>query len=194
MNMTASEKTIASTPGTTGAGKKSKKGSTKGSAENHGKRFEDRIIKAGALLEAARVLVIRKVDPPTATIRIKGRPVVIQKKSPFLDFHGAAVSDGRAIVIEAKSTSERRLPIRTKKSGVTEEQFQSLRVWYWAGCWTGILWECRPMEKVFWIPYNSLRKFVENYPSRKSIEPGWGDEVEMLPCTAYPNLQQIIER
>jgi len=150
-----------------------------------GQDFERRIDLSAGWAEMNRIIVLRKIEPPTKVIRIGGKPVVIQLRNDCLDYTGTRVVDGRAIWIEAKSTAEPRLGFKVKKSGLTTKQFESLALWYWAGAISGVLWEFRPKAfhakhdtppKVVWIPYRLLSQWEEQNAGRKSIPFSLGTE------------------
>lgn len=166
--------------GKRGSGKRSSNGSTKGKGATPGQDFERKLTKAFEWFESQRLFVFRKVDPPTRVLRFGGKASVVHAKSQFLDFLGVRVKDGRAMMIEAKSTSENRLPINTKKSGVTLKQVEAMRLWYWAGAITGILWDCRPQKRVYWISYQQIRQWTAQAPTRKSLLPGNCQELDVL--------------
>lgn len=107
--------------------------------KNTGKSFEHELELLFKGLEARRIARIRKVDPPTRIIGGGGFRRVIFLPNPFLDYAGAICRSGRAVFLEAKSTSSHRLPI-DRSGGVTEEQVGSLRAWARADALVGVLW------------------------------------------------------
>lgn len=117
---------------------------------------------------------------------------MVHAKSQFLDFLGVRTKDGRAIMIEAKSTGHERLPFGTKKSGITAKQIEAMRLWFWAGAIVGILWECRPLKKIYWIDYQRLRTLLEGGLKRKSLLPGFCQEVDLIftDAGAFPHLAE----
>lgn len=83
---------------------------------------------------------LKKVDPPTKVVNFGGKPKVIFQENPFLDLVGAWTERaGRAIFLEVKSTTKRRLPI-ARPNGVTVKQLEALRDWNASGAVTGVLW------------------------------------------------------
>lgn len=103
---------------------------------NTGKAFEHELELVFRVLESRRIARIRKVDPPT---RIVGPGRIVFLPNPFLDYAGAIVGSGRAVFVEAKSTSTHRLPIG-RDNGLKLEQLESLREWARAGALVGVLW------------------------------------------------------
>lgn len=150
-------------------------------AQKRGKEFESAIIKTAFNYERNRLLVLRKVDPPT--VQFGGR--LIRKRSPFLDFVGSWTErGGRALFLEAKSVNQGVLPIGDR--GLKPEQWNSMRVWHWAGALTGIIW--RHSTGVVWITYEDLRDKIDggavSFPARygHSIACDWStNTVDFLP-------------
>lgn len=109
---------------------------------NTGKGTEDLVKIMGEIYESQGRAVLRKVDPPTRTIRIAGKPVVIQLDNPFLDFVGTWTERaGRMLVIEVKSTKVARLDVG-KDSGVNAKQLAALHAWEKGGAAVGVIWMC----------------------------------------------------
>lgn len=105
-----------------------------------GKGLEGRIEVAAGVYSNRRVCYLKKVDPPTKTIIQGGKPQTILLENPFLDFVGVWTERaGRLIVLEAKTTSEARLPMVT--GGLTQKQIDALRAWHNAGAAVGVIWE-----------------------------------------------------
>lgn len=107
--------------------------------KNTGKTFEHELDLLFRSLEIRKVARIRKVDPPVRVVGGGFARRTIFLPNPFLDYAGVFYSSGRAIFVEAKSTSAHRLPIG-RSGGVTEEQVESLRAWARAGAFVGVLW------------------------------------------------------
>lgn len=86
---------------------------------------------------------VHKVDPPTKTFNVKGKPGMrrtVNLANPFLDFTGAWTEQGgRALLIEAKHTEKPRLPLGGDE-GLTAEQWANAMDWHRAGAMVLILW------------------------------------------------------
>jgi penicillin-binding protein-related factor A (putative recombinase) len=83
---------------------------------------------------------LEKVDPPTKVVNFGGKPKVIYQKNPFLDLVGTwTEKQGRALFLEVKSTTSKRLPI-SRDNGLTKVQIKHLREWRDAGAITALLW------------------------------------------------------
>lgn len=115
---------------------------------SRGKQFEADIKARLTYYEADRILVMRKVDPPT---RIVGPGRIIFLPNPFLDFLGSWVErDGRAVFIEAKETKDAKLGLEQKQTGITKDQLRNLHIWHQANAAAGVLW--RSSEGTFLLP------------------------------------------
>ena len=163
------------------------KSSRQGSlAQERGRAFENAIISTARAYERARLLVLRKVDPPMFVTRIAGRVIARPKRSQFLDFVGAWTErGGRAVIIEAKSIKQAVLPLLTDR-GLKQSQWDSLRVWHWSGAMVAVLW--RHSGGVVWIAYDQLRAAIDagsaSFPARDghAVAVDWArDRVEFLP-------------
>ena len=116
-----------------------------------GKAFEQDIVDLAASYEKARVLVLRKVDPP---VRMLGQRVLFLR-NPFLDFAGSLTSrNGKAIFVEAKETSDGKLAIKSQ-NGVTAHQWHMLRVWNCANAITAVVWHAKP--RVYFLPVDWIQ-------------------------------------
>lgn len=109
--------------------------------KNRGKQFEKDLEEVFTFYEHRRLLVLRKVDPPTQFI---GPGKIIYKANPFLDFVGSWTErGGRMLVIEAKHTDNPKLDI-SSGAGITTDQMHSLRRWHHAGAVAAVLWRFEP--------------------------------------------------
>jgi hypothetical protein len=78
---------------------------------NDGRGFQKEIEQTCGAYQNRRAATLRKVDPPTRVIGTAAARRVIFRPNPFLDFAGSwTARHGRAIFVEAKSTSTHRLP------------------------------------------------------------------------------------
>jgi penicillin-binding protein-related factor A (putative recombinase) len=141
---------------------------------NDGRAWEATVEAILTQYTARGLLRLRKVEPPTRTIGGKGFRKVIYLPNPFLDYVGAwTEAGGRAVFMEAKSTSEDRLPMGGS-GGLSAGQVENLFNWTNAGAVAFVLWEA-PAGVVF-IRAESVRSaFVKN---RKSLAPDDGVPVK----------------
>lgn len=103
---------------------------------NTGKPFEEELATILTKYGARGQLRLKKVEPP---MRFAGRRIILLP-NPFLDFCGSWVErGGRAVFMEAKSTSKNTLPMG--KSGLTDTQLDALRHWHNAGAVAFVLWK-----------------------------------------------------
>lgn len=83
---------------------------------------------------------IHKVDPPVKVFGHGRASRVVMLDNKHLDFVGTWTEQGgRALILEAKYTSERRLPI-DRSPGMSSSQMANLRGWTQAGAATGVIW------------------------------------------------------
>ena len=83
---------------------------------------------------------IHKTDPPVKVFGRPGHQRVRLLDNHWLDFAGIWTEQGgRAIMLEAKWTEKRLLPI-DRSPGMSENQMANLRAWSKAGAATGVLW------------------------------------------------------
>jgi penicillin-binding protein-related factor A (putative recombinase) len=120
---------------------------------NTGLAFQEAIYRTAAEYQHDGVLRLRKVDPPTRVVGGGANRRIIFQPNPFLDFVGCWTERrGRAVFIEAKSTSEPKLPFDSS-SGVTTSQLDSLRHWHNAGAVAFVLWEHAGKTRMLTAPY-----------------------------------------
>ena len=95
---------------------------------------------------------LEKVDPP---IRVMGggkNRRVIFMKNPWLDFGGVWTEQGgRALHLEAKSTTDPRLSIGSDH-GVTADQVDAIRRWSAAGAACAVVWWHADQMKIITAP------------------------------------------
>ena len=109
--------------------------------KNTGKPFEKTIETILMQYASKGILRMKKVDPPTRLLKLGGSTKVIMLPNPFLDYVGSwTARHGRAVFMEAKSTSEPQLKINSD-GGLTVKQFEAMRQWQAAGAVTFVLWE-----------------------------------------------------
>ena len=114
---------------------------------NTGKGFEARISAVNNIYETQRKALLRKCDPPSFSTVKNGVVRHQLLKNPFPDFVGVWTANrGRALFVEAKSTSEPRLGIMSKSGGVSINQCASLFAWHESGGAVCVVWE----HKLYW--------------------------------------------
>ena len=120
---------------------------TRTNMRNTGKAFEKEIEMTAAGYQSRRIATLRKVDPPVAVIwpfdRATGKKVqrVIFKQNPWLDYAGVwTAHHGRMLLVEAKSTSNHRLPFN-RHGGLTTEQCATASTWRACGAAVCIVWQ-----------------------------------------------------
>lgn len=108
---------------------------------NDGRGFEKELeITAGGYVNR-RIATLRKVSPPTRLVGTGANRKVIFLSNPFLDYVGTwTARHGRALFVEAKSTSRHRLPFM-RSGGLTVEQLNTIKTWRIAGAATCLLWQ-----------------------------------------------------
>jgi len=132
-----------------------------------GAEFEKEVIRRAALYEKERLLVLRKVDPPT---RIIGKAKIIYLPNPFLDFVGSYTeAGGRAIFIEAKQTDGDKLGIgSSNSSGVTVKQLHALRVWSASGAIAAVLW--KTPNAIWFVPIEAIESMMYKTQTKRIAE------------------------
>lgn len=113
---------------------------------NDGRGFQKEIEGTVALYREQGIASLEKADPPVVIIwpfdpitKTKKQRVIF-KKNPWLDFVGVwTCRGGRALFVEAKSTSTHRLPIN-RHGGLTDEQVTALFRWRRAGAAVCVVW------------------------------------------------------
>lgn len=108
--------------------------------KNDGRAFQKAIALTGLGYDQAMIATLAKVDPPNFIVGSGDARHVIFKANPFLDFIGVwTARNGRALLIEAKSTATHRLPFN-RSGGITTEQLTTINRWRHAGAAVGVLW------------------------------------------------------
>ena len=140
--------------------------------KNSGKSLEARLEKVNSTYQAKNIAMLRKADPPSKTITIRGKKVHMLLANPFPDFIGVwTEKNGKALFIEAKSTMKPLLPIFQKSGGLTAKQISYMLEWNKAGGCVGIVWEYDLKWKFISIDQvirTSLEKRGKSY--RRSIK------------------------
>lgn len=115
---------------------------TRTNAKNDGRSFQKEIEHTCGGYQSRRIATLRKVDPPTKVVgRTQETRRVFFMANPFLDFVGVwTARHGRALFVEAKSTSTHRLPF-ARSGGITEEQVSSIKTWRIAGAAACVVWQ-----------------------------------------------------
>ena len=109
-----------------------------------GTAFEDHVALVCEAYRFQQRAYLEKVEAPTKVIRAGGFSKVVQLKNPFVDFIGVWREHGnRCIVLEAKSTTEPRLPV-CRDPGVSADQLEAMEKWWSNGAAVGVLWEHGP--------------------------------------------------
>jgi hypothetical protein len=122
------------------------------STKNQGTWFERDLVRICNAYRGKRTMDLEKVEPPTRVVKRPPtfQPEILRLANPFLDFVGTwTAQGGRAIFLEAKSTAEPRLPLRTS-GGLSESQHDALLRWADSGAAVGVLWGHR--EDVRFVP------------------------------------------
>lgn len=144
-------------------------------ARNTGKSFEGLLETVCVHYAAKGIMRLKKVEPPTRIIGGGHFKRIIFLPNPFLDFVGTWTERaGRAVFIEAKSTSEPKLPLGSD-GGVTAKQVDALRDWHGAGAAVGVLWEVK--GDVFFVGVRKLLAVLE-VEGRKHLKPHDCEPVE----------------
>lgn len=113
---------------------------------NDGRSFQKEIEATVAAYREQGIASLEKTDPPVVVIwpfdpitKTKKQRVIF-KKNPWLDFMGVWTRrGGRAVFVEAKSTSSHRLPIN-RHGGLTDEQVTALFRWRRSGAAVCLVW------------------------------------------------------
>lgn len=127
---------------------------------NDGKQFEREIEMTAGAYQSRRIATLRKVDPP---VRVFMRPdrnnpgrmvqQVVFLSNPHLDYVGAWTQrHARALMIELKSKSTRRLPFNTDSGGgLRPEQWAAMKTWRLCGAACCLLWRFGDRVRL-WTP------------------------------------------
>jgi penicillin-binding protein-related factor A (putative recombinase) len=111
-------------------------------AKNDGHSFERMVSQTAEAYDRKNILRLEKVEPPTRRIKIGKVWQIVELSNPLLDFAGVWTErGGRALFIEAKSTTGNESLRLEQDGGVTVKQVSALRRWHNAGAAVGVLWE-----------------------------------------------------
>lgn len=111
-------------------------------SSNDGRTFQATLDMICAEYARRGIADIRKVDPPVRVMGTGKHRRVIFLANPWLDYHGV-LAGGRAVAIEAKSTSAPTLaivPQDSKNSGIQHHQHQTAMRLEAMGAAVGYLW------------------------------------------------------
>lgn len=141
---------------------------------NRGKGLEEYLDVLNEQYEKRGIARIRKVDPPSRTVTVKGRPRTILMPNDWLDYAGTwKARGGRALIFEAKHTEEPRLRI-ARDGGITQRQWENLLAWEAAGAATFVVWEHRGRIRV--VTTALIEQALED---RNRLSLNWHDAI---PC------------
>lgn len=155
-------------------------------AGNDGRRWQETVAATAADYERRRVLCLEKTDPAVRIVGGKEDRRVIFKKSRLVDFVGCHTArGGRAIFLEAKCTSEERLPLG-RPGGLTAAQVSTLRAWALGGAMAALLW--RTPAGAWLCPYRDILRAALD--GRKSLLPAHCMRVELVGAVRLPDGSQ----
>ncbi|MDE2020481.1 MAG: hypothetical protein KGJ13_09120, partial [Patescibacteria group bacterium] len=117
---------------------------------NDGRPWQDEILRIARVYRDLGIMRLEKVDAP---VKFAGKRVIFMP-NPFPDFVGCWHRNGRMIALEAKSTSDGRLGIGVRATGLTDTQCEALAGWHKHGAISGVLW--RDLENSRWIPWTFI--------------------------------------
>ncbi len=122
-------------------------------ARNDGRGLQGLVDTIAAAYEERGIARLRKTDPP---VRVFGPPMkrrVVFLENPWLDYAGSwTVADGRAIILEVKSTTEpkmRIIPEGKEGAGIEYHQLVNAEAWAAAGAAVAFLWEHAGELRIF---------------------------------------------
>ncbi len=120
---------------------------------NDGRQFQSLLETIHSAYESRGIARIRKTDPP---VRVMGNPAkarVVFQPNPWLDYAGTwGVNNGRAIIIEAKATTEPTLRIVGEGmtgAGIKHTQLVNAESWRDAGAAVAFLWHYNAEIRIF---------------------------------------------
>ncbi len=127
---------------------------------NDGRAFQEKIQTVANQYKFKNLLALAKVDPPMRVMGSGPARRFIYLPNPFVDFVGAwTEAGGRMLCVEAKSTTEDRLPLLTS-GGLSQSQYDAMREWAARGAISFLLWEWKD-QGVALIELNVLIEAVE---------------------------------
>lgn len=135
---------------------------------NRGMGFENMIDETNEMYCNQELAVINKRPTPVKVTKSKNGKVLAGyfEKSSTVDYDG--VYDGRAIMFEAKSIQELS---RFDLSNLHDHQYEYLNKCHRAGAITFVLIDFKKQRKIYLLPFESLKSYVERAKNggRKSI-------------------------
>ncbi len=165
---------------------------------NDGRQFEAEVEATLTNYALRGILSGQKVSPPVRIIwkpdpsTGKSRQIIIQMKNPYLDYLAVwTARHGRALFVEAKSTSVHRLAVN-RDAGLKEHQVENMYRWRKAGAAVALLWKFNGtvclwtpemIQRAIAMEYKSLR-FDEGLPV--ASEGGLWDFLPVLEKALWP--------
>ncbi len=120
---------------------------------NDGRQFQSLLETIHSAYESRGIARLRKTDPP---VRVMGNPAkarVVFQPNPWLDYAGTwGANNGRAIIVEAKATSEPTLRIIGEGmtgAGIKHAQLVNAEGWRDAGAAVAFLWHYNAEVRIF---------------------------------------------
>ncbi|MFA9459099.1 Holliday junction resolvase RecU [Halalkalibacter sp. AB-rgal2] len=134
---------------------------------NRGMAFEHLINITNQQYISKGMAIINKRPTPVKVLKSQGKRVIsgfFEEKST-VDYDG--IYEGKSIVFEAKSTGEKRFPL----SMLSKHQYDYLELAHKNGAIAFLLVEIRPLHRVFLLPVETIRHYMEKAKKggRKSI-------------------------
>jgi len=130
-----------------------------GVSKLRGSDFESTIDWVNHVYDQQNIAIVHKVEVPSVTI--KGQKRYTQKTG--FDYEGVICGSGRMVCIEAKESKEKLYIDFKGNSGLKIHQIHALMKYGHAGCYSGVVWHHRDVQKTFFLDY----KFLENFMSTK---------------------------
>ena len=105
------------------------------------------------------IALVDKVEVPKIWNKKLGVMVYAQKTG--FDYQGVMCDTGRAIAIEAKESEKRLYIDPTGKSGLKVHQIQALIRYGNANAYSGVVWSCTSVKKIFFLDWKFLSEWFE---------------------------------
>lgn len=132
-----------------------------------GSAFENLLNYTNQVYKNKNIALINKRPTPVKVLKSKGSRVLsgFYEDKSTVDYDG--LYNGKAIVFEAKSTKEKRLPLDM----ISDHQIKYLDAAEKQGAISFLIVEMRSSKDVFLVPNNMLRKYITDAQNggRKSI-------------------------
>lgn len=172
---------------------------------NQGTEFEQILETQHAAYAVRGLATLHKTSQPVKVFGGRGAPLrVIHLVNPFLDFVGCwKEQGGRSMHIEAKMTSQPRLPI-WNDTGLKPQQIENLQAWHDAGAAVGTLWHHAGQTKFVTLAaiYQAREDGRESIPWAAGHKLHQTDDLifwdylpilrVLYPCIAQPNGQSTV--